>query len=427
MSLNLTAAFALIYGQGFQRAQPERVQALLATAPAETGSDVALNLAQGQLSLVQAALSPEQIDAPLPPWGAPPLVYAAASSLARLDSHRCALVDTVRWLLQTGADPNARWRGSTRDDEVPVLYGAVAVAGCFETTELLLQAGADPNDRESLYHATEQSDRRLLHALVRAGARWQGTNALFRQLDFESPAGLRQALELGADVNELAAGGLRPLQHALRRARSMACIELLLAFGADPALPDAHGRNSAWHAALLGEPQLCQRLAEQGCVADLTPTEQFLAACAAADAAAAHAALAANPRLLKALPATALRLLPDQAQRGRLDSVRLMLALGWPVAVKGDWDASALNQAAYRGDAVMAAELIAHGASFDEVNGYGGDVMGSCLHAACNEPVQGGDYAAVLSLLLDQGAPTPDDLDELPELLQELLLKRQRA
>ena len=32
------------------------------------------------------------------------------------------------------------------------------------------------------------------------------------------------------------------------------------------------------------------------------------------------------------------------AQRGRHDAVALMLALGWPVAVKGDWDASALNQ-----------------------------------------------------------------------------------
>jgi hypothetical protein len=134
--------------------------------------------------------------------------------------------------------------------------------------------------------------------------------------------------------------------------------------------------------------------------------------------------LAAQPNLLESLPAAALRLLPDQAQRGRLASVRLMLELGWPVAVKGDWEASALNQAAFRGDAVMVAELIARGARFEEENGYGGDAVGSCLHAACNEPLPGGDYAAVLGLLLDQGAPAPDDLEDLPEPLQELLLRR---
>ncbi|MFY8017963.1 MAG: hypothetical protein ACOVN9_07590, partial [Inhella sp.] len=81
-------------------------------------------------------------------------------------------------------------------------------------------------------------------------------------------------------------------------------------------------------------------------------------------------------------------------------------------------------QAAFRGDAVMVAELIARGARFEEENGYGGDAVGSCLHAACNEPLPGGDYAAVLGLLLDQGAPAPDDLEDLPEPLQELLLRR---
>jgi ankyrin repeat protein len=415
---------ALIFGEGYQRAQPERALALLAAVPASASGMLALDLAQGKLSAVQASLGPQAVNAPLPPWGVPPLVYAAASSLARCPSHRAALVDTVAWLLQQGANPNARWQGPTRDEELPVLYGAVAVAACFETTELLLKAGAEPNDNESLYHATEQSDRRLLEALVRAGARWPGTNAFFRQLDFEAPEDLRQALELGADANELGPGGLRPLQHALVRGRSLACIEVLLAHGADPSLLDASGRDSAWHAACVGEQAALERFAGLGLVVHLTESQRFLAACAAADAASARAALAAQPNLLESLPAAALRLLPDQAQRGRLASVRLMLELGWPVAVKGDWEASALNQAAFRGDAVMVAELIARGARFEEENGYGGDAVGSCLHAACNEPLPGGDYAAVLGLLLDQGAPAPDDLEDLPEPLQELLLRR---
>jgi hypothetical protein len=122
------------------------------------------------------------------------------------------------------------------------------------------------------------------------------------------------------------------------------------------------------------------------------------------------------------LDADGLRLLPDQAQRGHAESVRLMLALGWPVATRGDWDASALNQAAFRGDAAMVQMLMAHGARWDEPNGFGGDVLGSCLHAACHAMHPEGDHAAVLALLLAQGAPVPTELDALPEPLQEVVL-----
>jgi hypothetical protein len=68
--------------------------------------------------------------------------------------------------------------------------------------------------------------------------------------------------------------------------------------------------------------------------------------------------------------------------------------------------------------------LLAHGAHWDERNGYGGNAMGSCLHAACHEPLPGGDYAAVLGLLLDAGAPAPEDLDELPADLQDTVTAR---
>ncbi|WIV97609.1 hypothetical protein [Kinneretia aquatilis] len=75
------------------------------------------------------------------------------------------------------------------------------------------------------------------------------------------------------------------------------------------------------------------------------------------------------------MTAKALRLLPDQAQRRAHESVALMLSLGWPVNTPGDWEASALNQAAFNGDAALIQRLLAHGARWDERNGYGGDVM----------------------------------------------------
>ena len=48
-------------------------------------------------------------------------------------------------------------------------------------------------------------------------------------------------------------------------------------------------------------------------------------------------------------------------------------------------------------------------------NGYGGDALGSCLHAGCHEPVPGGDYAEVLRLLLADGAPPPEVDDHLTD------------
>jgi len=87
------------------------------------------------------------------------------------------------------------------------------------------------------------------------------------------------------------------------------------------------------------------------------------------------------------------------------------------VSVPGPWDASALNQAAFRGDAEMVELLLEHGARWNERNGYGGDALGSCLHAGVYEPVPGGDYAAVLHLLLGNGAPVPRPEPHWPDTL----------
>ncbi len=406
----------LIYGHGLTRPQPQRALQWLQQRPVQS---LMLSLATGDLPAVQRGLSGVDLAAPLPPLAAPPLAAAVFSSLARVDTVRPPLVATVQWLLAQGADANTRWADPARPDErLPVLYGAVSRAACFDTVSLLLQAGADPNDNESLYHATEQTDRRIVDALVRHGARWQGTNALYRQLDHDRIDHLRQLLDLGADVHERGPGGAGPLHHAIVRGRSLAFVQLLLERGADAALRDHHGRTPAALAARTGDVEIVAWLAARGPAAPAGPHDSFLAACAAADGTAARACLASNPGLMHELAADALRLLPDQAQRGRLASVRLMLSLGWPVAVPGDWQASALNQAAFRGDASMVQLLLQHGARWHERNGYGGNAVGSCLHAACNEPQPEGDYAAVLSLLLADGAPPPVDDDTLPDELR---------
>ena len=412
----------LVFGHGWHVPQPARALALLRSERASGQTQpLIFALLLGDLKAVQRALAGTDVSTPLPPLGAPPLAYAAASSLARVDEFRPGVVATVQWLLSQGADPNSLWTDPARPDEkLPVLYSAVSRASCFETVEALLQAGANPNDNESLYHATEQTDRRIIAALVHAGARWQGTNALYRQLDHDDLDHLSQVLELGADVHESGPEG-GPLHHAITRGRSLPFVKRLLAAGADPTVRDAQGRTAAELAARMGDADTAAHLADLGHGFVQSPQEAFLAACAAGDGPAARAHLAAHPKAIQQLDAHALRLLPDQAQRGRVDAVRLMLELGWPVDVRGDWHASALNQAAFRGDAVMAKLLLDHGARWHERNGYGGDTVGSCLHAAINEPNPAGDYAAVLSLLLADGAPAPKDADNLPDELRALL------
>ncbi|WP_284617585.1 ankyrin repeat domain-containing protein [Aquabacterium humicola] len=399
----------LALGRGYAAPRPAQALALLQSRP---------RLRHAALRLVQGDADGVDPRHALPPWHAPPLALVAFSSLATLDDAQdAALCAAADRLLAAGADANAGLIDPAFTERpLPVLYGAVARARSAALVLRLLAAGADPNDNESLYHAVEQDDRRIVAALVAAGARWPGTNALFRQLDFEPIAHLQQVLELGADADELSSSiGTRPLHHAVSRGRSLAHLQLLVQHGADIAATDSHGHTLAWHAARAGRTDVLTWLAPLGQKPPDGVVDRFLAACAAADESTARALLARQPNLITSLAPWQRTLLPEQAQRGALASVQLMLALGWPVDVPGPWQASALNQAAFRGDSAMVALLLRHGAHWHERNGYGGDALGSCLHAGCNEPVPGGDYAEVLRLLLADGAPSPEIDDHLPD------------
>ena len=106
------------------------------------------------------------------------------------------------------------------------------------------------------------------------------------------------------------------------------------------------------------------------------------------------------------LSARQLRLLPDLAAEGAAAAVALMVRFGWPVAVRGgDWDASALNLAVFRGDAGLTRLLLEHGALWTEQHGHGDNVCGTLSWASRNEPVEGGDWVGCARALLDHGMP----------------------
>lgn len=358
------------------------------------------------------------------PLHLPPLVAVAHSSLLRLSAFRDGLHACARWLLQAGADPNQRagnrWPPASLqapDDAQPLsaLYGAAGQNHDAPLTQWLLAAGADPDDGESLYHA--QGDLECTRLLLQAGARTAGTNALYRVLDRDDLPGLQLLLDHGADPNEApppgpAADAGSPLLWAIRRRRSPAHVQALLDAGADPAARTRDGTPAAIWALRHGLPGVAEALRGRTPSApDVPLPERFVGACAAGDEAQARQLLARHPALVRELAPAHLRLLPELAAAGHGAAVQLMVRLGWPIATRGgDWDASALNHAVFRGDAALARFLLAHGADWRERHGFGDNACGTLAWASTNTPAEDGDWVGCAQALRDHGLPpaTPD-------------------
>ena len=122
-----------------------------------------------------------------------------------------------------------------------------------------------------------------------------------------------------------------------------------------------------------------------------------------------------RPDLPGTLRAAQLRALPDMTAEGGDEGARLMVKLGWPIAVRGgDWSASALNLAVFRGNAALTRFLLEHGASWSEEHGHGDNVCGTLCWASRNEPIEGGDWTGCARALLEHGMPGAKP-DEDPE------------
>src|SRR5262249_40523789 len=147
---------------------------------------------------------------------------------------------------------------------------------------------------------------------------------------------------------------------AIRRRRSPAHIAALLDAGADAEATTPDGVGARIWALRFDLPEVAALL---GGDAGLADEDAFIAACARGDEAAARRIQSKRPDLPGALSPAQLRLLPELAADGHRPAVRTMAALGWPLATRGgDWSASALNHAIFRGDAVLTRTLLEHGA-----------------------------------------------------------------
>ncbi|UCI19364.1 hypothetical protein FJ970_30945 [Mesorhizobium sp. B2-1-8] len=407
---------------GTNRASPAAAARMVEEHPDLVAEDPYLACAVGDEAILHGLTErdPGWINRPGGPLNLPPLVAVAHSSLLRLPRFREPLHTCAELLLEAGADPDqavgSRWPPASVEkpsEQFPLsaLYGAAGQNHDPVLTKLLLDAGANPNDGESLYHSLENPDCTRL--LLAAGARVTGSNALYRVLDLDSIEALRLLLAAAdANPNEGATSQPtsdwgRPLLWAIRRRRSAAHIEALLAAGADASVRTPDGASAhlvALRFGLTDVAALLRRWADNGPLPD---DEQFIAACAAGDEATARRIKARHPDLPHSLSDTQLRLLPELAAQGCTEAVRAMIDLGWPIAVRGgDWDASALNHAVFRGHADLTRFLLEHGANWKEQHGFGGDVRGTLGWGSVNEPEANGDWLGCAEALVAHGMPS---------------------
>lgn len=402
------------------RANPRVAARMLAEDPEFAADNPYLACAIGDEDVVRhaAANDPAWVNRPGGPLKLPPLVAVTHSSLLQIPEFRARLHHCARILLQAGADPDqhisSRWSPgslSEPDDRWPLsaLYGAAGRNHDPELTKLLLEAGANPNDNKSLYHSLEASVTTGL--LLEHGARIAGTNAMYKVLDDENVAALELLLRHGGDPNEPAGNAPltdcgSPLMWAIRRRRSPRCIATLLDAGADPHITTPGGLSAYRFALQFGLTDVADLLRQRIGAEPLPDDERFVAACASGNEREARRIQAERPDLPGALSAQQLRLLPELAAAGDDAGVRLMVRLGWPITARGgDWDASALNHAVFRGNTGLTQFLLEHGAQWTEQHGFGDNASGSLSWASCNEPVEGGDWAGCAQALLDHGMP----------------------
>ncbi|MDQ8729518.1 hypothetical protein [Bradyrhizobium sp. LHD-71] len=417
---------------GLNRENPRIAARMLVEDPNVAAGGPYLACAVGDEGALRQATraDPAWVNHPGGPLHVPPLLAITHSSLLRLPEFRERLHRSARYLLSAGADPNQRtgnrWPPgslSQPDDEHPLsaLYGAAGKNHDVALTTMLLDTGADPNDGESLYHSLESLP--CTRALLEHGARIAETNAFYRVFDFDNPDMLELLLQNGADPNEPARNPPltdwgSPLLWAIRRRRSRRHIEALLQAGADPSARTPSGLSAYRLALQFGLTDVADLLQANGAAEPTSEGERFIAACARNDEAEARRIHAHRPDLPASLPDTSLRILPDMVAEGGDDGAKLMVRLGWPIATRGgDWDASALNLAVFRGNAGLTRFLLEHGASWTEEHGYGGNVCGTLGWASCNEPVEGGDWAECARALLEHDMPAAKADPDAPEWL----------
>jgi hypothetical protein len=175
-----------------------------------------------------------------------------------------------------------------------------------------------------------------------------------------------------------------------------------------------------------GLPEVAEVLERAGAGEPISLQDRFVAASSRCDKDEALRILSAHPGIFSTLSEAQLRQLPNLTEARNQEAVRLMVELGWPIAVRGgDWDASALNLAVFQGNADLARFLLEHGASWTERHGFGDNVNGTLSWASRNHDPEEGDWVGCAEALATHGMPILDlDGDYSEEVADFLAVER---
>jgi ankyrin repeat protein len=415
---------SLVYGEGYSDPRPRLAARLVRERPDIIGSDAYFASAAGDEAVVRDALDKDAgwLSRAGGPLNMPPLIAVTHSGLVREESFSAGLTNCARLLLERGADPNQTWiNPRLPDSPLSAVYGAAGKNHHAGMTRLLLEHGANPNDNESLYHSVECGDLTCTRLLLEAGAKVDGTNAIGRVLDYDRIEGLKLLLQYKGNAGHRGASEF-PLFHAIRRGRSVEHVRLLLESGADPTRKNSAGLTPYRFALYYGQPEIAAILPRDTEDVALSVEDQFVAACTCCDRETASRILAGDPRILGRLTKRHLRQLPNMAAQANLRAVKFMVEIGWPIDVTGgDWGASALNLAVYRGQAEMTEFLLRHGASWEEKHSFGDNAMGTLSFASRAENIEAnsGDWIGCAKVLVAHGMPLPPERYEFSEEVTE--------
>jgi ankyrin repeat protein len=373
----------------------EGAQAVLAAHPSVASHDIFVAALLGDDAAVARFVERDPAAATAPgglfDWD--PLTYLCFSRYLRDDRSRGdAFVRAARVLLDHGASADTGFYAQDHEPEPAfesVIYAAAGIARHPELTRLLLAHGADPNDDETPYHAPETLENAALMALVESGrvGRKGLTTMLARKHDWHDYAGIAWLLDHGADPNEMSAWGRRALHQALERDNPLRFFELLLDRGADPGLGNAKGKNAIATAARAGRADVLDLFERRGFpAASLDGGDALLAACAHGDRQAAERAVALDSGMVRAIEAEQPGTLAAFAGAADVQSVALLLDLGFDPARTtcraGAHRDTALHAAIWRGRHDTAKLLVARGAPLEAKNGDGETPLAYAARAA---------------------------------------------